>query len=283
MERDRKQVIRLCAEAQGIPFNRLDLLIPNAPNTSGVYQGAPPKEPRALSRPQNARDMLNNLGNRPEIIKAFHKQMVKTSPQIKVPVASANIAQQSYLNTAMSFGKGLAQNIFVGNSALGLVSPDGSVITDDDERFDPELVKDDPFEYSALDEVARPEDFTKTREAPELLAQPVEEFEEEEEIIEPVESKSQRKKKKYKLKIMEERGIDIPEPSVEKFEEDRPSPLDLRFSGGTVGRGKMGRPAGYSRLYRDPQTGKRIPLFKQEQTLGGTDYEFMLGREESGF
>ena len=64
----RKQTIRLCAESNSIPFNRLDLPIPNTPNTSGVYQGAPPRDPKPFPRPQNARDMLNNLGNSPAII-----------------------------------------------------------------------------------------------------------------------------------------------------------------------------------------------------------------------
>lgn len=247
------QVVRLCAEAHGIPFNRLDLLIPNAPNTSGVYSGAPPKYPNRLIRPQSARDMLNNLGNSPNVISTFHKQMIKTPPQIKVPSGSVNSANQSYLNAAMSFGKGLAQNIFVGNSAVGLVSPNGEVIDDDDERFDPELVKDDTFEKDVFDEVAQPEKF---KIVPPALPQqpqyklPVAEFELDDE--EPIEylSKSQRRKIARRKKKKELESV-LPVEEVEEIEYVDPEEFEFK-------RGR-GRPKGSKSGTREP----RMPFQKE--------------------
>jgi hypothetical protein len=323
-EHDRKQIIRLCAESNSIPFNRLDLLIPNTPNTSGVYQGAPPRDPKPFPRPQNARDMLNNLGNSPAIISAFHKQMKKTPPKIKVPSGSNLSAQQSYLNTAFSFGKGLARNVFTGNSADGLIAPDGEVISDSDERFDDDLVPQSNEGFEVLDSKAKPEDFVAK--APELVPQPQQrlpdsatqrgeaEFELEEDLVDPEEfvmeedylegeiadvildsatqrgesnlelkkkavSKSQKNRARVKRQTERERGTALLEPrtppplvsyktkDLERFEMDRPSPLDMRMSGGLMGRRREGRLAGLSREYRDPKSGFKKPLGILQQEI----------------
>ena len=109
IKRKDERVHRLCVESRPIPFGRLDMLLRNPVNTSGVYQGNPPKEPRYLPRPQSGRDMLNNLGNRPELADAYHVTLAKKAPKIRVPKGSVASAEQTYLNTAWSFGKALAE------------------------------------------------------------------------------------------------------------------------------------------------------------------------------
>ena len=123
-----------CNMHRPIPMNRLDLLIPNLKNISGVYSRKL-KEPNVLSRPATAYNMildLQRLNPKVDIMGKYQEMLNKPAPAIPVvkappdalapelqPVTQQyyirpNIADLMYLNIADT--EGLLANIIEGTS-----------------------------------------------------------------------------------------------------------------------------------------------------------------------
>jgi hypothetical protein len=128
------QVNKHCAIHRPVPFNRLDLLIPNLKNVSGVYSRKL-KEPKVLSRPATAYEMimeLQRLNPAVNILDKYKAMLDRPAPLIPVRPAPAdnlarevqpitqqyydrpNIADLMYLNIADV--EGLLANIIEGTS-----------------------------------------------------------------------------------------------------------------------------------------------------------------------